>query len=54
MWDPEVDGIREKRRQKIPLKDMVKKESSKVGINEKNALDKKKWREGVSSWHKSQ
>ena len=32
---------------------MVKEENSKVGLN-KNAWDKKKWREGVSSWHGSQ
>ena len=36
------------------LRDMVKKESSKIGLNKEDAQDKKKWREGVSSRHESQ
>ena len=43
-WDLEVDGIRGKGRPKISWKDMVKKVSSKVGLNEEDAGDKK-WRD---------
>ena len=32
-WDLEVDGIEGKARSKIPWEDMVKRESSKVGLN---------------------
>ena len=53
-WDLEVDSIRGKGRPKITWKDMVKKESSKVGLNEEDARDRKKWKEGVSSWRESQ
>ena len=52
-WDLVVHGIRGKGRPKIAWKDMVKKESSKVGLNKEDAQNKKKWKEGVSSWCKS-
>ena len=38
---------------RITWKDMVKKESSKVGLNEEDAKDRKKWKEGLSSWPES-
>ena len=53
VWYLEVDGVRENGRPKISCKDMVKKESSEVGLI-KDTQDKKKWREGVSSWRESQ
>ena len=43
-----MDGIRGKGRPKISWEAMVKKESNKFGLNREE--DKKKWREGVSSW----
>ena len=50
-WDLEVDGTRGKGGPKISWKDVVEKESSNVGLNEEDAQDMVKWREGVSSWH---
>ena len=45
--------IKGKERPKITWKDIMKKESSKVGLN-KDARNRKKWKEGVSSWCESQ
>ena len=53
-WDLDVDGIRGKGRTEITWKGIVKKESSKVGLKEgEDAQNRKKWKEGVSSWCKS-
>ena len=31
-------------------KDMVKKESQKIGLDERDAQDQKKWRAGIATW----
>ena len=53
-WDLKVNGIRGKGRPKIKWKDMVKKGSSKVDLKEEDAQNRKKWKEGMSSWCESQ
>ena len=42
-----------KRKTKDYMEDMVKKESSKVGLKE-NAQNRKKWKEGDSPWCENQ
>ena len=41
-------------RPNMTWKNMVKKESIKIGLKEENALDKKRWRFGIMSWNESQ
>ena len=34
----------------VTWKDMVKKESRKIGLDERDAQDRKKWRAGIATW----
>ena len=43
-------GKKERGRPKMTWKDMVKKESRKIGLDERDAQDRKKWRTGIATW----
>ena len=50
VWNLEIAGKRERGRPKMTWKDMVKKESRKIGLDERDAQDRKKWRTGIATW----
>ena len=50
VWNLEIAGKRERGRPKMTWKDMVKKESRKIGMDERDAQDRKKWRTGIATW----
>ena len=50
VWNLEIAGKRERGRPKMTWKDMVKKESRKIGLDERDAQDRKKWRAGIATW----
>ena len=49
-WSLEFAGKREWGRPKMTWKDMVKRESRKIGLDERDAQDRKKWRAGIATW----
>ena len=49
-WSLEISGKIERGRPKMTWKDMVKRESGKIGLVERDAQDRKKWRAGIVTW----
>ena len=50
VWNLDISGKRERGRPKMTWKDMAKKESRKIGLDERDAQDRKKWRAGIATW----
>ena len=50
VWNLEINGKREMGRPKMTWKDIVKKESRKIGLDERDAQDRKKWRASIATW----